>query len=144
VRWARARRSAAKLTVRPDLCSSRQQRRDHAMSPPCPSTLRETRTAERPVTVPVGGALIWRTADNPARREAVSGGVAMGTDAGDRKSVAAAAEPTPPASPNLSGAAACAAPPSLPDMNRLVDDVMRLVVRRIHIERERRGGKLWN
>jgi hypothetical protein len=96
-----------------------------------------------PAVASAGGVLIWRTADDLVR-DVGRGGLAMGPGAEGRPNASAETEPSQAASPSRPDAPAWAALQPVPDMSRLADEVMRLVVRRIHVERERRGGKLWS
>jgi hypothetical protein len=104
----------------------------------------QVRAAAAPGTAAVTGGLIWRSADNPTRdREVGRGELVTHAGAEDRPRAAAETEPSRAESPIRPDVPACAGPQPVPDMNRLADAVMRLIVRRIHIERER-GGKPWN
>jgi hypothetical protein len=97
------------------------------------------RAAEIPaVAAPAAMAMVWRRPDDaravPGRDAVVMRAMADGSNAGVS---------------SLSGAtgldALAAAPPAapMPDLNRLADQVTRMIVRRLEVERERRGGTRW-
>ncbi len=95
--------------------------------------------------------LVWRAANEtgarawPARsRDAGSNGVLMRAGTEDVTDAGSAAAPSAPASvPPATGASAAtpAAPAPRLDMNRLAEQVTRLIVRRLEVERERRWGR---
>jgi hypothetical protein len=114
-----------------------------------------TRATEIPVAAAPVGTLIWRVADTSAphrqqaapSRDAGNRGALMRTADNDRQDAGSAAVPGAPGSvrsPVQAGIATGAvSPPPSADPSRLAEEVMRLLARRIHIERERRGGKIW-
>jgi hypothetical protein len=116
------------------------------------------RPAARPIITPAMIAapalptLVWRTTDDARTRDLASRfadvgstGVLMraGAEAIDGAgAVSSASASIPPAI--HSDAAACAAPVPTPDVKQLAERVTRLIVRRLEVECERRGGKRWN
>ncbi len=98
--------------------------------------------------------LVWRAANEtgarawPARsRDAWSSGVLMRAGTEDATDAGSATTPSAPAAVPPAADAATAgtltAPAPAPDMNQLAEQVTRLIVRRLEVERERRGGKRW-
>jgi hypothetical protein len=94
------------------------------------------------IAAPSVPTLIWRSPGNDARSTAAL--MRAGAEAVDGSATVAA--PRLPASVPApqTDAATSAAPASTPDVNHLADQVTRLIVRRLEIECERRGGKRWN
>jgi hypothetical protein len=109
-------------------------------------------TAEILIAAPAVPTLVWRTTDATGTRDrasrfadAGSTGVLIraGAEAIDGAAAASSASASAP-SPIQASAAACAAPPPTADVSQLAERVTRLIVRRLEVECERRGGKRWN
>jgi hypothetical protein len=113
------------------------RRSQSPMSDPAP----RIRAAAASSAAAAAGGLIWRLAENSGRDH---DGSAAHPAAEVRPMATTEIEPLQTAFSGRPDASPCAPPQPVPDMNRLVDEVMRQVVRRIHVERERRGGKLWS
>jgi hypothetical protein len=109
-------------------------------------------TVEISIAAPAVPRLVWRTTGDAGTRDrasrfadAGSTGVLMraGAEAIDGAAAASSASASVP-SAIQADAAACAAPAPMPDVNQLAERVTRLIVRRLEVECERRGGKRWN
>ncbi|MFO1429732.1 MAG: hypothetical protein U1F76_06275 [Candidatus Competibacteraceae bacterium] len=121
-----------------------------ASAPRAPQPLARTSeiAAEAPSVAPT---LVWRVVDAQESRAiprslgstaevAIMRTASTGANDGASSPAASAVDAGAPDNTTVIPDAARVA---LPDLNRLAEQVMRLIVRRIEIERDRRGGKAW-
>jgi hypothetical protein len=106
------------------------------------------RTAEIAAGSAPAPTLVWRRAA-PAVTPAVDqrGETWVARSGADGARVGATPIAMPPAGPASPVSPAAASPPAaapMPDLNRLAEQVTRIIVRRLEVEHERRGGKRWN